>query len=61
MEDKAIISALHLWKQLNLPSGIPLCKTGRVAKMPQRRIHTVQMFSDLSYHVLKDFFAVVVL
>ena len=24
--------------------------------MPQRRIHTVQMFSDLSYHVLKDLF-----
>ena len=24
--------------------------------MPQLRIHTVQMFSDLSCHVLKDFF-----
>ena len=27
--------------------------------MPQPLIHTVQMFSDLSCHVLKDFFAVV--
>ena len=32
MEDKAIISALHLWKQLKLSCWIPPCKTGRVAK-----------------------------
>ena len=32
MEDKAIISVLHLWKQLKLSCWIPLCKTGRVAK-----------------------------